>query len=111
MTTTTSAPVDSFFRATNAHDSAALLATFAQDAVLYNADEGTYRGHQDIKVWDDKEFVGAQCTVAVQDTITTGKGEIIVTGDTRGTFPGGQIILYFLFTVEDDLITALTIHH
>jgi hypothetical protein len=111
MTTTTSAPVDSFFHATNAHDSAALLATFAQDAVLYNADEGTYRGHQDIKVWDDKEFVGAQCTVTVQDTITTGKGEVIVTGDTRGNFPGGQIILYFLFTVEGNLITALTIHH
>ncbi len=109
--TNTTALIDSFFRATNEHDSAALLATFAEDAVLYNADEGTYRGRRGIEVWDDKEFIGARCTVAVQDTIVTGKGEIIVTGDTRGDFPGGRIILYYLFTVAHDRIAALTIHH
>jgi hypothetical protein len=111
MTTNTSQPVDAFFRATNTHDSAALLATFTENAVLYNADEGTYRGRDGIKIWNDKEFVGAHCTVDIASTITTGKGEVIVTGDTRGDFPGNQIVLYFLFTIEGGLITALTIHH
>ncbi|WP_017934097.1 nuclear transport factor 2 family protein [Nocardioides sp. Iso805N] len=111
MASSTPAAIEEFFRATNAHDSAALMATFSEDASLYNANEGTYSGHDGIKVWDDKEFIGAHCTVEVCDTIVTGKGEVIVSGDTKGDFPGGQIMLYFLFTVEDEHITALTIHH
>jgi SnoaL-like domain len=104
-------PVTEFFRATDAHESDALVRTFAHDAVLYNADEGTYAGHDGIRRWNDKEFLGANCTVDVTSTVTTGKGEVIVTGDTRGDFPGDRIVLFYLFTVRDGLIASVTIHH
>ncbi len=112
MTTTTSAPVDSFFRATNAHDSAALLATFAQDAVLYNADEGTYRGHQTSRSGTTRNSSERSALSRSRTRSPPERARSSLPVTRGGTFPpGGQIILYFLFTVEDDLITALTIHH
>ena len=102
--------VSEFFDATNRGDSAALLATFQNSAILYNADEGTYAGITEIKRWDDKEYIGANCRVEVVKTTVTGKGQVIAEGDTRGDFPGNRITLYFLFTVTNDKIAELTMH-
>ena len=51
-------PIAALVEATNAHDTAAFLASFTEDAVL--TDEGhDYRGAVAIKEWSDRQYTSA----------------------------------------------------
>jgi len=78
-------PIAALVEATNAHDTAAFLASFTDDAVL--TDEGhDYRGAAAIKEWSDRRYIGAQVTLDVTD-VNFRDGKTIVTAKVDGNFP------------------------
>jgi len=78
-------PIAALVEATNAHDTAAFLATFAEDAVL--TDEGhDYRGAAAIKEWSDRQYIGSQVTLDVTG-VDYRDGKIVVTAKVDGNFP------------------------
>ena len=78
-------PIAALVDATNAHDTEAFLATFAEDAVL--TDEGhNYRGAAEIKEWSDRQYIGTQVTLDVTG-VDYRDGKIVVTAKVDGNFP------------------------
>jgi ketosteroid isomerase-like protein len=55
------APLKSFLRATEQHDSKALLSLFTQDAKL--VDEGRERSGDELREWNDTVYIGANVVV------------------------------------------------
>jgi hypothetical protein len=78
-------PIAALVAATNAHDTAAFLATFTDDAVL--TDDGhDYRGAAAIKEWSDRQYIGKQVTLDVTG-VDYRDGKIVVTAKVDGDFP------------------------
>jgi ketosteroid isomerase-like protein len=100
--------VAAFVRAQNAHDPDALAACFAPDAVV--RDEGEeFRGLSAVREWGAATFEKYAITLE-PTTLAGGDGEILLTAQASGTFPGSPIQLQFHFTVEEDKIAALSCH-
>jgi len=100
-------PIASLFYAFNAKDTDALLACFAPDALLTD-EEQEYRGPAAIKGWF--AIVNAKYKPSVEVTeLADDGGEIVVTAQVSGTFPGSQIQLHYHFTLKDGRIAALSI--
>ena len=98
--------IAAYIEESNAHDIEALTARFKTDAVV--ADEGhTYRGIEEIRRWIEKTHSEYRFTLEALDFVEEG-GETIVTCLVAGTFPGSPIRLRFFFTLENDMIAALT---
>jgi len=99
--------IASFFHAFNAKDTNAFLAPFTPDALV--ADEGhEYRGTAAIKGWFDTVNSKYKPSIEATDLADAG-GEIVVTTQVSGTFPGSPIQLHYHFTLKDDKIAALSI--
>lgn len=103
-------PIDALVEATNAHDTEAFLATFAEDAVL--TDEGkNYRGAAEIKEWSDRQYIGNQVTLDVTG-VDYRDGKIVVTAKVDGNFPKAGLPDPFTmdlhFAVEKSKISALS---
>jgi ketosteroid isomerase-like protein len=99
--------VTEFVKAKNSRDSSAVVACFAEDAVVQ--DEGReMRGLLAIKEWSDKSFEKFQYDIA-----PTGIGEagdkIMLTATVTGNFPGSPVSLDFIFVIKDERIAALSI--
>ena len=100
-------PLASFFHAFNAKDTDTFLAPFAPDALV--TDEGhDYRGTVAIKEWFATVNAKYQPTVEATGLAEVG-GQIIVTTQVSGTFPGSPIQLHYQFTLKNDKIAALSI--
>jgi ketosteroid isomerase-like protein len=100
-------PIASFFHAFNAKDTDALLGSFTPDAFL--ADEGNeYRGTAAIKGWFETVNTKYKPTAEATDFADVG-GEIVVTTQVSGAFPGSPIQLHYTFTLNDDRVAALSI--
>lgn len=100
-------PIASFFHGFNAKDTDAFLAPFTPDALV--SDEGhEYRGPAAIKRWFDTVNSKYQPTIEATGLSEVG-GQIVVTTQVSGTFPGSPIQLHYYFTVKDDKIAALSI--
>ena len=107
MSTKLPEPVAAFVRATNDHDTNAVLATFATDAVV--TDEGhTYRGTDEIREWNDRSVNQYNFTMAVTDVVER-DGETIVNAQVTGTFDGSPAQFHFHFTIEGNKMAALSI--
>lgn len=107
MSTKQPAIVETYLRASNAHDTAAMLLCFAKDAVVH--DEGRkYHGVAAISGWVETTTRRYQPTIAVTDT-SAQAGEAVVTGRASGNFDGSPAELHYHFILADDHITALTI--
>jgi hypothetical protein len=110
--TTTLAPVlAEFIAAVNAFDEAAILATFASDA-LVNDVHREFWGHEAIRRWVAKEIVGDRVTVAVTEVLDS-HGDTIVRGRYDGDYDKTNLpdplILTHYFTVRDGKIVTLII--
>lgn len=103
-------PIAALIEATNAHDTAAFLASFTEDAVL--TDEGNdYRGAAAIKEWSDRQYIGTQVTLDVTE-VDYRDGKIVVTAKVDGNFPKAGLPdpfkMDFHFAIDDAKIAALS---
>lgn len=104
-------PVAAYIRATNRCDLDALLATFADDA-LVNDELTDYWGKEAIAVWAARDIIGERLTLKVVKTVHH-HGHSIVTAHVDGTFDKrglpDPLILVFYFSSCDGRIVQLII--
>ena len=99
--------IDRYIRASNAHDVKSILSCFSEDAVV--RDEGeTLRGKKVIEGWIAKtietyKFQFKPLSVKEDD------GEVVVSVEVSGTFPGSPVTLDYRFKIESDKILSLAI--
>jgi SnoaL-like domain len=96
-----------FVKAKNSRDISAVVACFAEDAMVQ--DEGhEMRGLPAIKEWSDKSFEKYQYDIAPTGIAETGENTVLTTTLT-GNFPGSPVSLDFNFVIKGDRIVALSI--
>lgn len=110
--TTTLRPVlAEFIAAVNAFDEDAIVATFAEDALVNDAHR-EFWGRAAIRRWVTREIVGDRVTVEVTDVIDH-HGDTIVRGRYDGDYDKtnlpDELILTSYFTVRDGKIVTLII--
>jgi hypothetical protein len=103
--------INDFINANNEHNSKEFLAAFAKDA-LVNDINRSFWGTDAIKDWSDKEIIGANVTMQI-DEIKEHHGDYIVTalidGDYDKTKAPDPLYLDYFFTVKDEKIVTLII--
>jgi hypothetical protein len=111
--TTTGLPtvVAAHIAAVNAQDEDAIMATFADDALVNDA-RREFWGAEAIRRWAAREMVGDRVTIEVTDVLEH-YGDTIMRGRYDGTFDRtnlpDEIILTNYFTVRDGKIVSLFI--
>ena len=109
--TTTSLPavVAAHIAAVNAQDEDAIMATFADDALVNDA-RREFWGAEAIRRWVAREMVGDHVTIEITDVLEH-RGDTIVRGRYDGTFDKtnlpDELILTNYFTVRDGKIVSL----
>jgi len=99
------APIDAFVKAQNAHDTAAVLECFTEDAVVH--DEGRdHRGTAAIRAWSDDVIERYNLSSEVLDVGERGKGAV-VTALVSGTFDGSPARLTWVFSLRDGKIADM----
>jgi hypothetical protein len=97
--------------AVNAHDEDAIVATFADDALVNDAHR-EFWGSEAIRRWVAREMTGDQVTIDVTEVIDH-HGDTIVRGRYDGTFDKTnlpeELILTNYFTVRDGKIVSLIV--
>ena len=97
--------------AVNAHDEDAIVATFA-DGALVNDAHREFWGSQAIRRWVAREMTGDQVSIDVTEVIDH-HGDTIVRGRYDGTFDKTnlpeELILTNYFTVRDGKIVSLIV--
>ena len=103
--------VSDHIAANNDHDPEGLMATFAPDALVNDA-QREFLGHAAIRAWADKEIFGANVSLQVQRAFDQ-HGDIIVRAQVDGDFDKTNLpdplILTYYFSLRDGLITQLVI--
>jgi len=99
--------IEEYYQAKNRHDTTAMLACFAESAVVQ--DEGEeLRGPATIANWI--ETTNRKYRVTVEATsVKEQHGETVVTAQVSGNFDGSPIELHYHFVVENDKIVSLAI--
>jgi hypothetical protein len=110
--TTTLAPVlAEYIAAVNAFDEDAIVATFADDALVNDAHR-EFWGHEAIRRWVAREIVGDRVTIEVTEVMDH-HGDTIVRGRYDGDYDKtnlpDELILTSYFTVRDGKIATLII--
>jgi hypothetical protein len=95
----------------NDHDPDALMATFAPDALLNDA-QREFLGHDAIRSWANKEIFGDNVTLAIDHSYEQ-HGNIIMRARVDGDFDKSKlpdpVILTYYFSINNDRITQLII--
>jgi hypothetical protein len=110
--TTTLAPVlAEHIAAVNAFDEDAIVATFADDAMV-NDVHREFWGREAIRRWAARELVGDRVTIEVTE-ILDHHGDTIVRGRYDGSYDKtnlpGELVLTNYFTVRDGKIVTLIV--
>ena len=110
--TTTLAPVlAEYIAAVNAFDQDAIVATFADDALVNDAHR-EFWGREAIRAWVAREIVGDRVTIEVTEVIDH-HGDTIVRGRYDGDYDKtnlpDELILTSYFTVRNGKIVTLII--
>ena len=97
--------------AVNAFDEDAIVATFADDALVNDA-QREFWGREAIRRWVAREIVGDRVTIAVTEVLDH-HGDTIVRGRYDGNYDKtnlpDDLILTNYVTVRDDKITSLIV--
>jgi len=97
--------------AVNAFDEDAIVATFADDALVNDAHR-EFWGREAIRAWVAREMVGDRVTIAVTEVLDH-RGDTVVRGRYDGDFDKtnlpGELILTNYFTVRDGKIVTLIV--
>ena len=98
--------IQAMFDATNAGDSAAFVAAFADDAVLIDWGR-EFHGHAEIARWNDNENIGVQSRIEATGAERTASGSTLVGVQVSGDgYNGGGS---FEFDVAGGKITRMQI--
>jgi hypothetical protein len=104
-------PVAAYIQATNTFDLNALIATFADDAIV-NDQLREYRGHAAIREWAARDIVGDRVTMYVVNAVEH-YGHAIVTANVDGDYDKrglpDPLVLAFYFSVHLEEIVQLII--
>ena len=110
MSSTLPAPVQGYIAASNAFDGDALIAWFADDALVNDRRE--FWGKDAIRAWLDREIIGDKVTTNPTATAEH-YGEVIVHAVTDGDYDKTglpyPLVLTYYFTVRGDRIVRLII--
>ena len=107
MSTSLPQPLTEYFKTTNEHDVASVLACFAAEAIV--EDEGKeYLGPAAIRRWIEETIRKYDFTVEITGTHGA-DGKIIVTARVAGTFPGSPVNVTYEFTLDRKRIVRLVI--
>ncbi|OUL99790.1 nuclear transport factor 2 family protein [Variovorax sp. JS1663] len=105
------ASVAAYIAATNAFDADALMACFA-DGALVNDQLRDYWGTDAIRTWAERELIGDKVTMEVVKVVDH-FGDVIVTAHVDGEYDKtglpGPLVLAFHFAVRADKIVRLII--
>jgi hypothetical protein len=100
-------PLTEYFRATNEHHVAAVLASFDAKAIV--KDEGRqYLGPAAIRKWIEATIKKYDFTVEVKGAHEAG-GKVVVTTLVAGPFPGSPVNMTYEFTLAHQRIVSLEI--
>ena len=106
MNTKLPQPIADYFQAANSHNTNAVVAVFANDALV--TDEGKqYRGTA-IKEWSNKVNKEYKPTAEATDVAEIGD-KTVVTAKVSGNFPGSPVQLRYNFALKGDKIATLLI--
>jgi hypothetical protein len=98
--------------AVNAFDEDAIVATFADDALLNDVHRGEFWGTEAIRRWVARELVGDRVSVAVTEVLDH-HGDTIIRGRYDGDYDKtnlpDELILTSYFTVRDGKIATLIV--
>jgi SnoaL-like domain len=98
-------PVQAVFDATNAGDTAAFLAAFAENGVV--DDWGReFHGRSAIKQWSDSENIGKHATFEVTEVVNAPDAYVVTATVGGDGFNGPS---HFTFQVDGDHVTRMTI--
>jgi len=100
-------PLTEYFKATNEHDVAAVLASFAAEAIVED-EGGQYLGLAAIRRWIEETVRKYDFTVEVKGTHEA-DGKTVVTGLVAGTFPGSPVTITYEFALAHQRIVRLVI--
>ncbi|ASU83711.1 nuclear transport factor 2 family protein [Nocardiopsis gilva YIM 90087] len=104
-TATLPAPLDRFFDVVNSGDSQGFLDFFGTDGVV-NDWGREFTGRQEISGWNDREFIGANMRLDVED-VALRDSEVAVTAQvTSSGFNGPST---FTFVIEGEQIKLMRI--
>lgn len=98
-------PVDSFIEAVNKHDERSFLDAFTTGGVVDDWGR-TFTGHDAIKKWSDKEFIGSRGVLTVEEVHSDGD-IVTVVGDWRSYHANGRS--KFIFDIDGDQLAKMTI--
>jgi hypothetical protein len=98
-------PTRRLLDAANANDTDAFLAAFTADGVV--DDWGReFRGAEAIRGWSDREFIGKQVTLAVEEVTRDGDETVVAAAVGGNGFNGPS---HFTFRTDGDRIARMTI--
>jgi hypothetical protein len=101
------APIQAYFEANARVDARAMLAPFAQHAVV--RDEGrTHQGADAIRIWIEQTIMGLQA-IAVPQATWSEDDSHRVTAQVSGAFAGSPITISFHFRLSGGRIAELEI--
>lgn len=106
-----STPVAAYVAATNAFDGKALMATFADDAIV-NDIQREFVGKAAIKAWSEKEILGLKVTLEAAKARVHYGDEIVtfkVDGQFEKTGLPDPLLLTYYFSLRHDKICRLII--
>jgi hypothetical protein len=101
-------PVQRYFEVVDGDDPEPLVALMTPDVVV--VDDGTTWQDQDgVREWRSTVVRQWDYTTELTAVRTGGSSSHIVTAHLEGSFPGGEVDLYYSFTLAADLIARLEI--
>ncbi len=107
MTLALPLPIAAYYDAKNRHDINAMLAPFAENALVH--DEGhDHRGRAAIRAWMEEATRKYRVTSTPEESSTDG-GDVVVRALVAGDFPGSPARLTYRFTLVNDRIARLSI--
>ena len=99
-------PIADYFQAANAHNTDAVVAAFAEDALV--TDENREHRGAAIREWSDEVNEKYKPHAEVTD-VDEADEKTVVTADVSGSFPGSPVQLRYNFKLKGDKIVALLI--
>jgi ketosteroid isomerase-like protein len=99
-------PIADYFQASNAHKTDAVIAAFAEDALV--TDENREHRGSSIREWSDEVNEKYKPHAEVTNVAEVGD-KTVVTAEVSGSFPGSPVQLHYNFTLKGDKIAVLLI--
>jgi hypothetical protein len=110
-TTLSPGAIADYLTAVNAHDTDAVLATFAPDAFV-SAEHGEYTGTEAVRRFIEREIVGDRVTMEVREVVDHHGDKIVhalYDGDYDKTGLPDEVVLSNYFATDDGKIVTLII--